>query len=170
MATLICFSGLPGTGKTTIARALARQTGAVYLRVDSVETALKHSALAPGDLKDAGYQAIAAVARDNLKNGLDVIADTVNPIRLSRDLFAETAIAGDAQVLNVELICSDAVEHRKRIETRRADIKGHQLPDWKAVTERYYEPWVTDCLVLDTSKLQVSNCLTRITSYWKAAV
>ena len=36
---LIVFSGLPGTGKTTIAKALAAATAAVYLRVDTIEHA-----------------------------------------------------------------------------------------------------------------------------------
>ena len=38
---LVVFSGLPGTGKTTIASQLARQTGAAYLRIDVIEQALR---------------------------------------------------------------------------------------------------------------------------------
>jgi predicted kinase len=45
MCVLISFSGLPGVGKTTVARALARQIGAAYIRVDSIEVALKSSSL-----------------------------------------------------------------------------------------------------------------------------
>ena len=33
---LIIFGGLPGTGKTTIARSLARKLSAAYVRIDSV--------------------------------------------------------------------------------------------------------------------------------------
>ena len=36
---LIVFGGLPGTGKTTVARALASRMGAVYLRIESLEHA-----------------------------------------------------------------------------------------------------------------------------------
>ena len=35
---LIVFGGLPGAGKTTIARELARQIGAAYVRIDSIDT------------------------------------------------------------------------------------------------------------------------------------
>jgi predicted kinase len=53
---LIVFAGLPGSGKSTIARALAKQIGAVWLRVDSVEQALRESGVVTGSIGDAGYR------------------------------------------------------------------------------------------------------------------
>jgi predicted kinase len=81
--TLIAFSGLPGVGKTTIARDLARGLEALYLRVDSIEAALKNSSLRIHPAEDAGYQALIAIARDNLANCLTVIADTSELVRQS---------------------------------------------------------------------------------------
>jgi predicted kinase len=43
MATLIVFSGLPASGKSSIARALAQKTGAIWLRKDSIEQAIRDS-------------------------------------------------------------------------------------------------------------------------------
>jgi predicted kinase len=37
---LIILGGLPATGKTTIARELARQLGAAHVRIDSIEQAI----------------------------------------------------------------------------------------------------------------------------------
>ena len=40
---LIIVGGLPGIGKTTIARELASQLGAIYVRIDSIEQAIRDS-------------------------------------------------------------------------------------------------------------------------------
>ena len=39
-AALLILSGLPGAGKTTIVRELARRIGAVHVRIDSIEHAI----------------------------------------------------------------------------------------------------------------------------------
>lgn len=38
---LIIFSGLPGSGKSTVAKIVAQRLGAVYLRIDTVEQAIR---------------------------------------------------------------------------------------------------------------------------------
>ena len=41
--TLIVLSGLPGVGKTTIARELAVVLGATHVRIDSIENSLRNA-------------------------------------------------------------------------------------------------------------------------------
>lgn len=162
MARLIALSGLPGVGKTTLARALAERINAVHLRVDSVEAAMKRSVLKIHPAEDAGYLVLAAVAKDNLLLGFDVIVDTVNPVALTRNLWAATASEGHARLSNVEVVCKDTTLHRARVETRTSDIAGLEVPTWDAVSNRTYDPWQEDRVVVDTGENAVAECVSVI--------
>jgi len=52
---LTIFGGLPGVGKTTLPKAVAGEWEAVYLRVDTIEQALRFSKAVPGEVGPAGY-------------------------------------------------------------------------------------------------------------------
>lgn len=162
MATLVSLSGIPGVGKTTIAKRLSAQNKAVHLCVDSVEAALNRSVLNIQPAEDAGYLAIASIARDNLLLGFDVVADTVSPIEITRELWATTAAAASAQLLTVEVVCSDTYVHKQRVETRKSDIEGLAVPSWKAVSQREFEQWRTERIVVDTSVSSIEECAAAI--------
>ena len=159
MAIFIVFAGLPGPGKSSIARELADELGAVWLRVDSIEQAIRQSGVAPGSLDDAGYRAAYAVAEDNLRLGRIVIGDSVNPWMLTRNAWRDAGARAGAHVVEVETICSDVSEHRRRVETRRREVAGLILPDWRAVIERDYRPWDRDHVTIDTAGRSVAACV-----------
>lgn len=156
---LIILGGLPGTGKTTLARTLAKQLGAMHLRVDTIEQTLQ--ATLGGGIGAAGYAVAQRLAEDNLRLGHMVIADSVNPVAASRAGWRRAAVAADARFLEIEVICSNATEHRHRVETRQADIVGHRLPSWQDMVLRDYEPWQAD-LVIDTAWESVAGAVDQI--------
>jgi predicted kinase len=158
MAMLIVFGGLPGSGKSSIARRLAGETGALWLRIDSIEQAIRHSGVA-SSIDDAGYRVAYAVAEDNLRLGRDVIGDSVNGWLSTRSAWRDVASRAGAPIVEVETICSDLEEHRRRVETRETDVPGLALPDWRATIDRDYEPWDRDRLRMDTSGRSIEDCV-----------
>ena len=61
-----------------------------------------------------------AVAADNLALGRTVIADCVNPWPLTREAWRAVAGRAGVRVVEVEVVCSDVDEHRRRVESRVA--------------------------------------------------
>ena len=148
---LVVIGGLPGTGKTTIARQLASRAEATYLRIDAIEQALRASLGI--DIGPAGYEVAYALSEANLVLGRLVIADCVNPLAITRAAWRNVAKKAASPVLEVEIICSETALHQQRIESRETDIPGLILPTWSAVMARDYEPWVEPRLVMDTAKM-----------------
>lgn len=154
---LIIFGGLPGTGKTTLSKQIAKQLNAVYLRIDTVEQVLKKCSNSDHLVGPEGYMVCYALALDNLKLGLPVVADSVNPIAITRDDWQKVALDANKPFIEIELVCSNTKEHQRRIETRETDIPGHKLPKWVDVLNRDYEPWQSKSVTLDTSKYSVDE-------------
>jgi predicted kinase len=156
---LIILGGLAGVGKTSIGRELALQLAAVYVRIDSIEQAMRDSAAVRESLDDAGYRVGYAVAEDNLRLGLTVVADSVNPLQLTRDSWVAAANRAGARAVEVEVTCSDVEEHRRRVETRSIDIPGLRLPAWSEVASREYHAWDRGHVAIDTAGRSVGECV-----------
>jgi predicted kinase len=162
MPTLIIFGGLPGTGKMAIARELARELDAVFLRIDSIEQAIRASGLLDKPLEDEGYCVAYALAEENLRLGRTVVADCVNPLQITRDAWVSVADRARAKAVEVEVICSDPKQHQQRVDNRVADIFGLKLPTWDEVISREYAPWRREHLVIDTAQRTVTDNVNKL--------
>ena len=140
--TLYIFSGLPGSGKTTLAQLLTRKLKATYVRIDTVEQALRE--LCDYKVEGEGYRLSYRLTHDNLSLGNDVIADSCNPITLTRKEWEDVAISINSNFVNIEVICSDKDEHKRRVENRK-------LPTWEHTQNREYDKWNGTQIRIDTA-------------------
>lgn len=154
---LYAFSGLPGSGKTTLAQRLSVELGAVYLRIDTIEQALRD--VCALEVEAQGYRLAYRLAADNLRLGSSVVADSCNPVDLSRREWMAVARSEAAEAVNIEVRCGNREEHRRRVESRVATVPGLVLPTWDAVLTREYHPWTGDRLEVDTAAASVDDSL-----------
>ena len=128
---LILIGGLPGTGKSTLAAALADATGWSLLRSDEVRkdvAGIPHTTAAiaaPGEglygqeMTDATYDAVLERARTALSLGETVIVDASWSAARHREAAAEVAEASASDL--VELCCvAPASVAEQRIRSRLA--------------------------------------------------
>lgn len=150
---LIVTAGLPGSGKSSVAKWLARAIHAPVLSVDPIEAAMWRADIPKTMTGMAAYEIAAAVAEENLKLDLTVIVDAVNPVEAARATWVRVAERQKSSLIFVECYCSDTSIHRQRIENRVRGIVGMPEITWKRVEERRaeYEPWSMDRITLDTA-------------------
>lgn len=146
---LYIFSGLPASGKTTLARKLAKHLSAMHLRIDTIEQGLRD--LCGIQVEGEGYRLAYRMAADNLRLGLDVIADSCNLITLTRDEWEGVAKSVNAKFVNVEVLCSDEKQHQQRVNERKSDIATLTLPNWEKIREREQDFWDRERIQIDTA-------------------
>jgi predicted kinase len=160
MGTLVEFGGLSGTGKSTLAGWLAGKTGAVWLRIDEIEGAMRRHGLTPDQTGVAAYSVAHDVAASHLRRGLTVIADAVNPVPEARLGWRDLAASVDSAHVVIETVCPDSAEHQRRIEARASDLPGWMYPTWGEVQQAAfrYEPRTDSRLTLNTTRPVEESC------------
>jgi predicted kinase len=152
---LIVFAGLPGTGKSSIAEAVARELSIPIFAKDWLEATLIRCELKPADsgqgLGSAGYQLLTTLAERQLHLGQSVILDSVASTLSIRAEWRRLAQTYRAAWHVIECVCSDEAMHRDRLRVRQRGIPGWHELDWPEVerVKAYYAPWNEERLILD---------------------
>lgn len=157
---LIVMSGLPGAGKSSIARELGRLLPAPVLSVDPVEAAMWRAGVDRGQPTGlAAYVVVEALASDVLALGQTVVVDAVNDAEEAREQWRALARRRGVALRYIEVICPDRALHRRRLEARQRDIAGFAEPTWASVEARRanFDSWCEDRLVLDSTAPLTGN-------------
>ena len=146
---LLIFGGLPASGKSTISKRVAHELKAAYIRVDTIEQTLRDSGLE--NLYSEGYEVAYKIAAENLSLGVMVVADSVNSISITREAWRSIGETANVPILEIEIVCSNLGEHKRRVETRTVDNEQSTQVTWKDVLNRDWEPWLQADVVIDTA-------------------
>lgn len=87
-----------------------------------------------------------------LTAGVPVVADAVNAVEAARVQWRGLAARCGVPMVAIEVVCSDPVLHRARLEARSRGLVGLPEPSWDDVRYRAaeYVPWREPVLRLDS--------------------
>ena len=169
MSWAVWITGLPGSGKSVLARGAAAQLAALGGRVVVLELDVIRKLLTPAPTysdteRDVVYRALVYMATALVSTGVPVIVDATAHRRAWRDL-ARASVERFAEVqLECPLaVCRERERHRTEGNAPRgiyaqagrpgATIPGVGVP---------YEPALAPELVIDTAALDVRSAIRRI--------
>lgn len=164
---LIVVSGLPGTGKTTVAEHVARSTGATVLSLAWLLGVLKSTeACDTARSSELAYDLLSRLAEHQLRMRCSIVLDSMAGSGPVRERWRRLASESSARLLVIECVCSDATVHRQRVGARQGGIPGWRDPDWSHVEQMRsrYEPWHEERLVIDAADSMDEN-VRRVEAY-----
>jgi predicted kinase len=156
---LVVVSGYTGSGKSTIATAVADSMGATVVSFDWLMSALRSvpdvwavTELPVERQRSVGWLLLGRVAEQQLRRGASCVLDLVarTPAIAS---WRELAEQYGARFTVIECHCSDVEQHLSRVSGRRRDIPGwYELsPDDVTRSRENYEPLpADDKITIDT--------------------
>ncbi len=127
---LLLLSGLPGTGKSFLARRLAEALPFVIIESDVVRKILFPQPLYTAQESRWVHRTCHALMAKLLKRGVRVIYDATNLIEYHRELVYRIAQKAGARLVVVKTVASEEVV-RERLRARQEGVRELSDADWR---------------------------------------
>lgn len=170
---VIVISGLPGTGKSTLADAIGAHLRIPVVAKDPIEATLRRGGItAAGGSGALAYDIVTSLAEEHVRAGLSVVIDSVATTASIRTQWQDLSERWRVPLVAIECICSDEMSHRRRLATRQRGIPGWPELSWDDVLDvrARYEPWTGDRLVVDAANPAPANLARALTHLATLAV
>ncbi len=158
---LILIAGLPGTGKTTVAKEFARQTQALHFDIDEVKRLVVPADEVTDDIDPPEYRfkyyadTIRKLPELFSKSSVQtVVVDETFHLRNFRDFWNESARALNIRIHWIEVVCDEEiVKQRLRIgKDRENHVLGDKAIPMYLLFKEVFEPMKKSYEIIDTSK------------------
>jgi predicted kinase len=140
MSVLVILSGLPGTGKSTLAERLARELRWPLLCIDDLLGEMPEEAGLP--FWDAKIATLLDLVERQLRIGLDVIVDSVF-MDADRQHAQELARKYNARFLPIHVFVSDEKVWMERVRIRFDRLNAPHVATWERIQHqrRGFREW-----------------------------
>ncbi len=137
---LVLVTGLPGTGKSTIAEVASSELGVAVLSHDWAMSGLRPfpemqealDRIEPSGHRSVGWSILGALARSQLRTGRSVVLDGVARAP-EIAVCASVAREEGVRLVVIATSCSDPDVHRSRVEGRQRLIPNWYELEWAHV-------------------------------------
>lgn len=148
MAKLTIVCGLPGVGKTTVAKDLSVKTGSVLLRTDVIRKEANILGYSEEE-KQLVYDEMLSIAEKLLKGDKNVILDATFNKEKNRQAAQNIAGIDKADFEIVEVICPEEIV-KERMEKRSGDESEAKFEDYLK-HKKFFEPIKEKHTIIDSS-------------------
>jgi predicted kinase len=164
---LIIVCGLPGTGKTTFATALADATGALHLNTDRIRHDMGKRGKYSKAAKERIYDHLFLRTRQFLLAGRDVVLDGTFYRKKLRKPFVRLA-----RVLNIPVVWIEVVAPEDVVLERVSRSRPYSEADFAVYQKvsKTYEPLPKQHLVLDSDELTIDEMVEKARAYCHLSV
>lgn len=164
MSTLVIFSGLPGTGKSTLANKLAREMHWPLLCIDDVVVDAPEDA--GNEFWDSQITALLNLVETQLELGLDVIVDSVF-MNMDRHHAQELARKYTAHFLPIYVYVSDDKVWEERVTTRFDHSNNPDVATWERIQHQRkgFREWEPDTALFIDSLNPVDENFERVLGF-----